>query len=367
MNRKDFLTKTFQCGIGACLGMTILASNNVFASIIKTENPGSTTTEDGFLLLFSGIKNDLKREITDFFDEGTIEHTILGELKNGWGQKDTIGLLKELKDKYGEKAIDTMSQFVKKGCLPYWTGRGKSDAKKDSEVTDFIHALWGSMGTDFEFKTEMNNGIYKFCVTKCPYAQLAQQTDMHEWVYQMACITDYYMTPAFSKEIGFSRTKTLIQDNENCNHTYYYKREAQKADATLGYCGLYCGGCPNHQNTQALNPIDYSRKRNYESCEGCNSGFAASNCKECVIKDCARSKNIRVCLDCTDYPCSKMTNFINDKRYPYHKKVEGNMKQYKALGLANWIIAQKNEYVCKSCNTKYNYFQTNCSKCGILL
>ena len=97
------------------------------------------------------------------------------------------------------------------------------------------------------FKNEDN--IFTFNVSKCPIYDLAEKTGMHEWLYHMGCSTDFYSTPSFSKEIGFTRTKSLMQGDECCNHTYYYKSKIQIQDSILGYCGLYCGACPNYQNT----------------------------------------------------------------------------------------------------------------------
>jgi hypothetical protein len=57
-------------------------------------------------------------------------------------------------------------------------------------------------------------------VTKCPVHDLARKTGLRRWLYHLACATDFYSTPAFSPRIRFSRTKTLILDEEPCDHSY---------------------------------------------------------------------------------------------------------------------------------------------------
>lgn len=363
MKRKDFIKQTFYYGIGSCLGMQLLSNGYAFAGI-KSVNP---ETDDDFLKYFDWLKDVFNTDLTSYFAAETVEYEILTELKKGWGIKNTVELFKELTAKYEEKAAETMKQFIKKTTIPYWTGRGEKEAKTGTEVENFIHALWDPMSDNFKYEKEINDGIYKFNVTQCPFAQLAEKTGMHEWVFNMACITDYYMTPAFSKEIGFSRTKTMVQGDEKCNHTYYYKSKKTKKDALLGNCGLYCGGCLAYQNTKSYEPIDYKKEKKYETCEGCNSGFVANWCAQCKIKECAKSKNIRVCIDCDEFPCDKMTSFIDNEKYPYHKEVEAKMKRYKEIGLEKWLAEQEKEYICKSCGKIYNFFQKTCEACGTKL
>ena len=45
---------------------------------------------------------------------------------------------------------------------------------------------------------------------------------MHDWFYHFSCALDYYTTPAFSSKIHFTRTKTLLQGDDCCNHRYSY-------------------------------------------------------------------------------------------------------------------------------------------------
>ena len=181
-----------------------------------------------------------------------------------------------------------------------------------------------------------------------------------------ACASDFYTTPSFSKEIGFTRTKSLMQGDGYCNHTYYYKSKVKTEDSLLGYCGLYCGACPNYQKTNAVEPINLKKDNFYEPCEGCNSEIKTTWCSDCEIMKCNKKKNFRVCYECEDFPCEIMNKFINDDKYPYHKEVESKMKLLKEVGLDKWLKLQEEHYKCKKCETIYNFFQKKCDKCGTL-
>ena len=318
-----------------------------------------------FMKQFDWLGTILNQELTNFYDIDTIEYKVIDHLKEGWEKKDGIGLLKELTAEYGEKAGQTVEQFLKINILRDWAEIGKKEANKGTEVKDFIRMLWEPLkekGFKYEYKEE--NNIVTFHLTKCPVYELAEKTDMHEWFYHIACASDFYTTPSFSKEIGFTRTKSLMQGDECCNHTYYYKNKIKTKDSLLGYCGLYCGACPSYQKTNAVEPVNYKKDNFYEPCEGCTSEIMTIWCSDCEIKKSNKKKNIRVCYDCNEFPCEIMNNFMNDNRYPYHKEVEDKMKLLKEVGFDQWLKLQENYYKCKKCDTTFNFFQNKCDKCG---
>ncbi|HEY5160258.1 MAG TPA: DUF3795 domain-containing protein [Gaiellaceae bacterium] len=75
-------------------------------------------------------------------------------------------------------------------------------------------------------------------------------------------------------------------------------------DETLGYCGLYCGGCGTFQATAAGGGIEYE-PGSITTCRGCNSNELSIWCSDCEIKSCAREKGLRYWLECAGFPCEK--------------------------------------------------------------
>lgn len=320
---------------------------------------------DEFLVQFDWIKDVLKNDIIVFFKTDSIEYEILTQFKNEWGNRNTLELLKDLTSKYGDKAGSAVEEFLKMNIMRDWPEVGKATAHMGTEIPDFIQILWKPLkdkGFAFTFNNDVN--IFTFNVSKCPIYDLAEKTGMHEWLYHMACSSDFYTTPSFSKEIGFTRTKSLMQGDECCDHTYYYRSKIKTEDSLLGYCGLYCGACPNYQKTDTIKPVDFKKENFYEPCEGCNSIIKTEWCSKCDIAECNKNRNIRVCYDCKEFPCEKMKKFMNDEKYPYHKEVPEKMMMLKKIKLERWLEAQEKRYKCNNCGNIYNFFQKTCSKCG---
>jgi hypothetical protein len=59
--------------------------------------------------------------------------------------------------------------------------------------------------------------------TKCPAYEMAKDMNATEWLYHHICSIDEYVVSGFNPKIGFTRTKTLMQGDDYCDHYYYMK------------------------------------------------------------------------------------------------------------------------------------------------
>lgn len=179
---------------------------------------------DEFQAHFPWIADWLKRPISDFFETGSREYNIIRHFSKGWGKGDTVEFLKELTEKYGNAAGRTVQRYAKMNTIKDWTEIGKKEARGGTEIDDLIRVLWEPLMKIEGFEITMNreNDTVIFYTTKCPIHDLAKKTGMNKWLFQIACSTDIHGPGAFSKKIGFKRTKTLMQGKDCCNHRYYY-------------------------------------------------------------------------------------------------------------------------------------------------
>ncbi len=181
---------------------------------------------DPFLELLNWLTPLLQREQAGLFPPGSPQQVVLDDFRKGWGQQDTADLLRSLSEKHGPVAAPVVEYFLASCIKDDWARIGDTEARQGSEIQDFIRILWEPLKSQgFLFTQTETDGKVEFCVTKCPVYELAERTKMHAWLYHLACATDFYSTTAFSSKIGFTRTKTLMEGCEYCNHTYFYKSE----------------------------------------------------------------------------------------------------------------------------------------------
>jgi hypothetical protein len=105
---------------------------------------------------------------------------------------------------------------------------------------------------------------------------------------------------------------------------------------TIGVCGLDCGLCPRYYT------VGLSR------CPGCYGPEFSSKHPSCsFITCCVKKKNLEVCAECSDFPCSKFKSaeeyqqLKESSSYPPYKKVIPNLSFIKEHGIEKFVGQQK--------------------------
>ena len=131
-----------------------------------------------------------------------------------------------------------------------------------------------------------------------------------------------------------------------------------------GYCGLYCAACPQYIATKA----GKAEALGMENCRGCKSDeVAASWCRICNLKKCARSKGYEFCYECASYPCEDLEKFRNAPEWPYHIEVYDYMDTIRKDGKEKWLKGMAVRWSCPSCGQEASWWDLNCSSCGTKL
>jgi hypothetical protein len=155
----------------------------------------------------------------------------------------------------------------------------------------------------------------------------------------------------------------------------------QKSDEKLNVkliapCGLYCGACPMYIATQSKDEakIKGVMKQFGQAnapiedmlCDGCiGGGRVAAFCRKCEITSCAAKKSpkTKVCADCPDLGCERITKFNNDGML-HHAEALPNLRQAGAMGLDKWVKLEKEKWSCPKCAAPIAWYDPACPKCG---
>ena len=139
-----------------------------------------------------------------------------------------VPLLKAFQEEFGEeranavarKALDGWSQEVGKKMSARVTG---SPTEKMSKVMDLMAA---GDALDIEMLTQTPDRL-EFKVTGCRYADFYKKLGVPELGFLFACAQDYAMTQAFSPDLEFTRTQTIMQGASHCDFRYQVKPKDQ--------------------------------------------------------------------------------------------------------------------------------------------
>jgi hypothetical protein len=124
---------------------------------------------------------------------------------------------------------------------------------------------------------------------------------------------------------------------------------------TIGVCGLDCGLCPRYYT------VGLSR------CPGCTGPDFFNKHPSCsFITCCVKKKNLEVCAECSDFPCSKFKSdeeyrqMNESSSYPSCKKILPNLYFIKEHGIKKFI-EQQNKRI-KLLETMINRFNDGRSR-----
>ena len=134
--------------------------------------------------------------------------------------KQQITLLNALQDKFGTEVAQVVQQKNSAlVCQAYFAG-----ASDERSIEALINLLWEPLRTKgYEFSvTQSEAGVQMKC-TACPWARLYRNLGGADWGHRLYCAVDEDLVGGFNPQIGFTRTKTLMEGDEYCDHFYYMK------------------------------------------------------------------------------------------------------------------------------------------------
>jgi hypothetical protein len=116
-------------------------------------------------------------------------------------------------------------------------------------------------------------------------------------------------------------------------------------------CGLYCGAC-----------IDYLA---YENCHGCGcrcgTCAASEHHKRCgLYKCCVEQKDHETCMECKEFPCSKLIQFCYNPVWLHHLPVIENLRRQKVIGTEKWLKEQKETWSSEWYLKRWLWLQKEC-------
>lgn len=127
--------------------------------------------------------------------------------------------LAALEARFGPEVADTVLEVRAKSVEAEWSAIAKNHPRND--IQGLQETLWTWVAeAGFEFTHQRQGNTVRMHVTKCPLADMARRIGRAEWGYRCYCCDDPSIVRGFNPAIKFSRTKTLMQGHDCCDHTY---------------------------------------------------------------------------------------------------------------------------------------------------
>ncbi|KTD37467.1 hypothetical protein Lnau_0657 [Legionella nautarum] len=132
----------------------------------------------------------------------------------------TVNLLTQLSQAHGEKVAEITSQLMAQEEQTRWCNAAKEI--NDHSIENFIRIVWEPLAAlGFKFSVEKRDGGMQLHCTSCPIHDLSKMIGGAKWLAILECNKDLHNVKGFNPNIGFKRTKTLMNGDSHCDHFYY--------------------------------------------------------------------------------------------------------------------------------------------------
>ena len=143
---------------------------------------------------------------------------------------EQLEILKRLRERFGEEVIEIASSARLAVHKKWMKKLSKHKSGRPSEI--FKHSAFSVTSAEenlLEYDV-LEDSDEKFAVkiTKCRYADFYIEKGEPEIGYAMHCALDFGETEAFSSDMILKRTKTLMQGDNCCDHSYELKSRKEK-------------------------------------------------------------------------------------------------------------------------------------------
>lgn len=146
---------------------------------------------------------------------------LLNEACEEWHLEEKNVMYTALRERFGPDADEVIKQAIGARIQRIWAkiaGILGSDTLED--FTKILFDPLPELG--WEFTKEKNEKKISYRVTKCPKVEMAKKLGAEKLMFLIACETDCFSAKGFNEKIKFSRTKTLMEGYDCCDHTYEF-------------------------------------------------------------------------------------------------------------------------------------------------
>jgi predicted ArsR family transcriptional regulator len=137
-------------------------------------------------------------------------------------QARIAAILDWLEGDLGDAVAESIDRMVARDMHAEWSQLAEKEGS--NTIDDLVHLLWEPMQEmGVAYTVEKTDEGVQMHVTQCPFADFARETDNAKWAYRLYCASDPHIVTGFNPQIGFRRTKTLVEGDDCCDHFYSMK------------------------------------------------------------------------------------------------------------------------------------------------
>ena len=132
---------------------------------------------------------------------------------------ELITYVRALEEEYGSDAIEILASAKYELTYKQWAELARS--QEDNSVAKLLDLLWKGAGPLLEYEILYRDSEeIRLKVTKCFWADTFREMGAADIGKTLYCDDEHASASGFNTRIRLTRTKTLMEGNEYCDHCY---------------------------------------------------------------------------------------------------------------------------------------------------
>lgn len=159
--------------------------------------------------------------------QARIEQTIFGDSLSADAMERELRLFKEFRDHLiltlgEEQGAAVFASFIFNRTEQGWRETTEL-CIDDTSLQGFVNLFWGPMHKSLKFDEHWEGeDKVSFKVKHCTVCEACKKAGLTDIGYHVYCMTDPAVVSGINPDIKFSRTHTLMQGDDYCDHCYHY-------------------------------------------------------------------------------------------------------------------------------------------------
>ncbi len=141
----------------------------------------------------------------------------LQEIRGSYNDTERLrDLLDKWEEDFGTKYQKIVDELIANAACQYWRS---ISAREGTTIDDLMRTQWEPW-TEGEFTIEKTEDGVQIHCTKCPMADSYRAIGRVDYGVQFHCNEDEHIVAGYNPRIVFTRTKTLMEGDDCCDHRY---------------------------------------------------------------------------------------------------------------------------------------------------
>jgi len=136
--------------------------------------------------------------------------------------RELVSYIRALETEYGSGVVDVIAEAKYELTHKQWAELAQS--AEENDIATLLKLQWEGAGPLLQYQVVYHDsGEARLRVTKCFWADAFRELGAIDIGRALYCADEFASASGFNRHIGLTRTKTLMEGDDYCDHCYLFR------------------------------------------------------------------------------------------------------------------------------------------------